>query len=140
MSDDDLIEEDLPELIEEDLPELIEESESETETEFEINTVFDIQFRNLLRERNIFELQVYDYLVNPYMVPNDFWEPVKVSLDISQLNQMSIKDNCIICTNDSNFFRELKCCKNKLCNGCAERWFSQSVKCPFCVQDLREFV
>ena len=133
---------DLPDLIEEDLPDLISDSESETESE--INSIFEIQLNNLLLQRNIFEVQIYDYLVNPYLaVPNDFWEPVKVCLDpyqLSKLNQLSIQDNCLICTNDYSIFRELKCCKNKLCNGCAEQWFSRSVKCPFCIQDLRDFI
>jgi hypothetical protein len=98
-------------------------------------------FQNLILERNAFEIHVYDYLVNPYMlIPDEFWEPVQVSLKIEDLTELILTDNCIICAEDCDLFRDLKCCKNKVCNECAKGWFSRSVKCPFCIQDLRNFL
>jgi len=101
-------------------------------------------YQNLIIQRNAYEAQVYDFLVSPFIaVQDDFWEPVKVCLkphEIIELTEVLIQDNCVICADDTEFFREVKCCKNKLCNGCAERWFSESVKCPYCVRDLRDFI
>ena len=36
------------------------------------------------------------------------------------------------------FFREMPCCKQKFCINCINTWFTESVKCPFCKQDIRE--
>lgn len=97
-------------------------------------------FQDLIIQRNIFEIHVYDYLVNDIMIiPDEFWEPVNVGLKPEELNELILTDECIICTEEQNVFRELKCCKNKICDDCAKGWFSRSVKCPFCVQDLRNF-
>jgi hypothetical protein len=115
----------------------------------DINNLNDFQdnlnnYQNLIIQRNAYEVQVYDYLVNPFLLmPDNFWEPVKVCLkphQITELTEVVIQENCIICADDTEFFREVKCCKNKLCHGCAERWFSESVKCPYCVRDLRDFI
>ena len=138
---------------ESDLPELIY-SESEFDSgnlnvlenpifeEIRNNTLSPLE--NLILQRNLFEIHVYDYLVNPYvLVPDDFWDPIKVGLkphEMLHLNEVIVHDNCVICTDNSDLFREVNCCKNKICNSCTERWFSESVRCPFCAQDLRDFI
>ena len=114
----------------------------------EYNTVYNFntvdRYQHLLLDRTLFEIQVYDYLVNPILfISEDFWDPVKVGLthdDISKCSEVLLNDNCIICTNDCNAFREVRCCKNKLCMECTDKWFSESVRCPFCIQDLRDFI
>jgi len=100
------------------------------------------RFENLLLERQYFENRVYDYLVTPFLfVPEDFWDPIKITLTPEQINTfniISVEDDCIICTTNHNTFCELKCCKNKLCKECTNKWFNESVRCPFCVKDLRQ--
>ena len=100
------------------------------------------RFEALLLERSYFETRVYDYLVSPFLfIPEDFWEPVRVGLtpeQISEFKELQEIDTCIICTESFSSFCELVCCKNKLCKSCADTWFCDSVKCPFCVRDLRE--
>lgn len=115
------------------------------QSETELNQSTTERFQNLLLERQYFENRVYDYLVtSPFLfVPEHFWDPVKVSLTDEQINtfvELNQEDECIICTTNHNTFRELKCCKNKLCIECTNKWFHESVKCPFCVKDLRELI
>jgi len=100
------------------------------------------RFENLVLERHIFEIQVYDYLVTPFLfIPDEFWEPVIVSLNseqISEFKKLNKPDNCCICTLDFETFCEMTCCKNIMCVECTNQWFLRSVKCPFCIKDLRE--
>ena len=94
----------------------------------------------LILERNSFELMIFDYLVEP-TIPDDFWDPVVVCLSkehIDSLEQLEINDTCFICTMESNLFRKMHCCNKEICNECVYKWFEKSVKCPFCMQDLRE--
>jgi hypothetical protein len=93
----------------------------------------------LIRQRNEFELQIYDFLVNP-IISDDFWEPVKVSFkEINKLKDSIKEDICHICTDKHLNFKKLNCCNQEICNGCCHNWFNESVKCPFCFQDLRDF-
>ena len=121
-------------------------------------------YNNLLRERQEYENEIYDYLVPIDILRNGgnlsisvnflydsesdldasdpFWDPVIVNLSEEQIN--SIPDiyhdltECIICTNDKNDFKNLRCCNNKICKNCTETWFNKSVYCPFCKRDQRE--
>ena len=98
------------------------------------------QLEQLILERNNYELMLYDYLL---FVPDDFWEPVKIKLDYIKLNKLVTNDcleTCIICCFDKNKFVEMKCCKNSICTNCTDYWFNESVRCPFCRQDLREIL
>ena len=103
-------------------------------------------FRDLLNERNTYEQELYDFLINPLiLIPQDdpFWDPVVVSLNDSQINELKVVEKeaeCLICTNVSLNFKKVNCCNNDICSDCIFTWFSKSVKCPFCKQDLRDFV
>jgi hypothetical protein len=117
----------------------------------------------LLRERQEYENQLYDYLVPinngrvnvAYFIYSDsdtdsetlnendsFWDPVIVNLSESEIN--SIPDvccqemECNICTDHKTNFKMVKCCNNKICTECIETWFNKSVYCPYCKQDQRE--
>jgi hypothetical protein len=99
----------------------------------------EIAFRAMIVHRDNFEIRAYDYLVQP-LIPDDFWEPVVVSLSpdqISQFEKVSHSDECAICNEDYSLFFNLCCCNKEMCEKCVSKWFSTSVKCPFCVQDLR---
>ena len=101
----------------------------------------DIYFNYLalLNERHDFEINMYDFLVTP-IIPDSFWEPVKVSFDgVRELGDIIGKDICSICTYSRLNFKNVNCCNQKICNGCCYKWFNESVKCPYCFQDLREF-
>ena len=104
-----------------------------------MNSDILISFELLLRERGIFERSIYDYLVED-TIPDDFWDPVTVSLspaEISEFEKVSHLDECPICNEDLESFLKLSCCNQEMCELCTTKWFSSSVKCPFCVQDLR---
>ena len=69
-----------------------------------------------------------------------FWDPVIVCLSTDQINKLVnvvSNEECIICSEPKNYFKEVSCCKNKICDPCCNKWFSSSVKCPFCKHDLR---
>lgn len=104
----------------------------------------DARLVELIRERADFEFQLYDYLiitnVNPFIIPDSFWESVKVEFaGVKDLEDTIGEDICFICTEKHLNFKKVTCCKQKLCNGCCYQWFKESVKCPFCFQDIREF-
>lgn len=92
----------------------------------------------LLLERRRFEIEIYDFLVE-IQIPDSFWNPVEVGLtqEYLQFNVITISDECSICFENFNSFSELYCCKKTMCDNCIQSWFSTSVRCPFCVQDLR---
>jgi len=102
--------------------------------------------RILIIERTNFENEIFDFLINPlvFVPPDDpFWDPVTVNLNDSQINQLKTIEKeaeCFICTNISLNFSNLNCCNNDICSDCTFNWFSKSVKCPFCKQDLRDFI
>ena len=100
----------------------------------------------LINERTLFENQLYDYLLQPVFIDESifidesFWEPVKIGYNnVKELNDIITEDDCPICTDKHLNFKNLHCCNQKLCNGCCYIWFENSVKCPYCYQDLREF-
>jgi hypothetical protein len=95
----------------------------------------------LIRMRLRFENEVYDYLVDPFAgVPEEFWDPVQVSLPIEKLNELTVlshNDVCCICCTPGSKFTYLDCCKNEMCQSCSNQWFCISVYCPYCKNDLR---
>ena len=128
------------------------ESEIESELEFEYENdpepeenVEDLFYITLVN-RNQFESELYDFLVNPMaLIPQDssFWDPVVVSLNeyqIEQIENIEKEADCFICTNNFSNFKQVPCCSKLICEDCTEIWFCKSVKCPYCKQDLREFI
>ena len=96
---------------------------------------------NLLLERNQFEDEIYDLLVNPLnFIPESFWEPVRISFDTKHLTDNYIYNECCICITHKNRFKIMKCCNQLMCVKCADKWFKLSVMCPYCNRDLREFI
>ena len=95
----------------------------------------------LINERHLFEIEIYDFLVNPFIgLPDSFWEPVKVQFkESNELEEIIVKDTCSICMEKKCNFKKVNCCRQKFCNDCCSTWFQESVKCPFCYQDIREF-
>ena len=91
-------------------------------------------------ERSEFEDQLYDFLVDPIIIPEDFWEPVIIKLTEQQINLLKNKineDECSICTSICNSFKLLECCGKDMCTECSVNWFNRSTKCPFCNHDIR---
>ncbi len=96
-------------------------------------------FNALITERQLYELIIYDYYINP-LIPDDFWDPVIVSLSTTEIENLpiiEINEECLICCEDKNTVKGLTCCNNKICKDCTLNWFSCSPKCPFCIRDLR---
>jgi hypothetical protein len=101
-----------------------------------------VVFSRFILEREIFEETLYNYLESPF-IPESFWEPVKIGLNNSEIESLKICFNeteCLICTENNILKRELMCCKNIMCGECSNKWFLKSVKCPFCIQDIRTFL
>jgi hypothetical protein len=96
----------------------------------------------LIRERQRFENEMYDLLVNiDQLISPDFWEPVVVKIPETFTFEKVLMEptECFICFKEYTSFNKLKCCNKRLCEECCKTWFDKSVKCPFCVQDLRHF-
>lgn len=93
-------------------------------------------------ERDHIENVLLEYLTES-LIPDDFWEPVKVTLSESQINQLNIveiTDDCIICSEINSTFVNLNCCNQKMCTSCSSKWFKESVNCPYCKMDLRTYL
>lgn len=94
-------------------------------------------------DNNVLEFMLLEFLSATFiLMPFDFWEPVKVSLSNSQINNLvnlNIFEDCTICCDYQSKFKEMSCCKNKICISCTKKWFNESVYCPYCKQDLRIF-
>ena len=76
-------------------------------------------------------------------IPDSFWDPVVVSLSdhsFSLITNRLKKQDCIICNETEYNFKILPCCKNDLCTCCASSWFGKSIRCPYCNQDIRDFI
>ena len=76
-------------------------------------------------------------------VPESFWDPVVVCLSEHQFSLVTNKlkkQDCVICNETKYNFKVVPCCKNDLCTCCASAWFGKSIKCPYCNQDIREFI
>ena len=86
--------------------------------------------------RNIFE-------VMNNRVPEGFWDPVVVCLSEHQFSLITNKlkkQDCTICNETEYNFKVVPCCRNDLCTCCASSWFGKSIKCPYCNQDIRDFI
>jgi len=76
-------------------------------------------------------------------IPDSFWDPVVVSLSEHQFSLVTNKlkkQDCVICNETEYNFKILPCCKNDLCTCCASSWFGKSIRCPYCNQDIRDFI
>ena len=94
----------------------------------------------IIHERDEFEDEMYETLVTPLFIPDDFWEPVVVSLTPEQIENFEIIDKteiCFICNETIDTFSLLKCCNKDMCVDCNYTWFNRSVFCPFCKCDQR---
>ncbi len=107
-------------------------------------TSLDIQ--RLVQERNEFENELYDFLLNPSVLfvpvnlPDDFWDPVTLKFErVHELEDVIGENECAICLENHINFKKMNCCAQKICNNCCFTWFETSIKCPYCYQDVREF-
>lgn len=106
----------------------------------EINRVI-LNFRNNREEainQIISEILV---VVQPVQVPEDFWEPVKVTIkDTEDVFKFTNEEwECIICREERTKKTKLNCCGQEICDSCVNNWFNkESVKCPFCKRDIRD--
>ena len=109
-----------------------------------MNVDVETNYLNALIERSDYELQMYDYLVDTLiLVPETFWEPVKVSLtdeQIAAFKENNVSDECPICFEEKTLFISLNCCSQQMCKDCCKKVFKENVKCPYCNHDQRELV
>ena len=69
----------------------------------------------------------------------DFWEPVKITVELDTFEFTEEDWECFICRDERSKKTSLKCCNQFLCDVCTESWFTkESVRCPFCKKDIRE--
>jgi hypothetical protein len=72
-------------------------------------------------------------------IPDDFWEPVKITTSVDSFEYIAEEWECFICREERTKKTKLLCCNQSLCDSCVTEWFSkESVKCPFCKKDIRE--
>jgi len=86
---------------------------------------------------------ILENILLEYLIPPDFWDPVKVSLSskqIESISSFSYTDECAICFDSKDNFKFLSCCRNRICDSCTLNWFNESVHCPYCKADLREIL
>ena len=78
-----------------------------------------------------------------FIEDESFWEPIKIGLTDNELNKLTCaythKKECLICRDERRLYKVVHCCKNMMCTECAENWFNESVYCPFCKQDQRNY-
>ena len=81
-------------------------------------------------DNNVLEFMLLEFLSATFiLMPIDFWEPVKVSLSNSQINNLinlNIFEECTICYESCQKFKEMSCCKNKICISCTKKWFNET--------------
>jgi hypothetical protein len=85
---------------------------------------------------------IVDRLLSVTEVDYDFWEPVKVTVDLSQVPIIELDNwECPICACDKRQAHRLPCCNKVICRECGVSWFeTENVKCPYCRKDLREYL
>jgi hypothetical protein len=101
-----------------------------------LSNSLDYHIQHIFVNRNIFE-------VIDNRVPESFWDPVVVCLSEHQFSLVTNKlkkQDCVICNETKYNFKVVPCCKNDLCTCCASAWFGKSIKCPYCNQDIRDFI
>jgi hypothetical protein len=83
------------------------------------------------------ELQERVAYNNPFLA--DFWEPVKITVELDTFEFTEEDWECIICREERSKKTSLNCCNQFLCDVCTESWFTkESIRCPFCKKDIRE--
>jgi hypothetical protein len=103
-----------------------------------LSNPLEYQIQHIFVNTNMLEL-----INNRVRVPDGFWDPVVVSLSdhsFSLITNKLKKQDCVICNETEYNFKVVPCCKNDLCTSCATSWFNKSVKCPYCNQDIRDFI
>jgi len=101
-----------------------------------LSNPLEYHIQHIFVNRNIFE-------VIDNRLPESFWDPVVVCLSEHQFSLVTNKlkkQDCVICNETKYNFKVVPCCKNDLCTCCASAWFGKSIKCPYCNQDIREFI
>ena len=99
--------------------------------------VLDHELNDLVASRTEFENYLYDFLIDRF---ESFWEPVIVPFtETHKIKSIYSKEECTICGQHCTFFKKVKCCGQQLCCECCSKWFDVSVKCPYCMRDLRDF-
>ena len=78
-----------------------------------------------------------------HSIDESFWEPIKIGLTNNELNTLTCahthKKECLIFRDERRLYKVVHCCKNMICMECAENWFNESVYCPFCKEDQRNY-
>ena len=141
------IEEDLEENIEEDLEQNIEGDNNNNQENIEVNININ---SNIQQIRN--NISLINSILNTRNLTNreNNYESlseldnnnVKIGIDVSKISTEIICNNpetCCICFEDfdkNSKLRKLNC-NHILCNECSIEWFSENVKCPICMEELR---
>tara|TARA_Y100000389_G_scaffold162768_1_gene165680 strand:+ start:253 stop:747 length:495 start_codon:yes stop_codon:yes gene_type:complete len=93
----------------------------------------------MYRLREIVELNTLRESMYWDSIPEDFWEPVKVTANTDNLIFTDEQWECFICREQQTKKTILLCCSQEICDICVENWFNkESVRCPFCKRDIRE--
>ena len=83
-----------------------------------------------------FENNLYDLLVSILWKSDEINLPEKLDFEkIETCEQIE----CFICFIHFIEFNKMNCCNKMMCEECTEIWFKNSVTCPFCNQDIRNF-
>ena len=85
---------------------------------------------------------VLDRIMSSFTTSDDFWEPVKVTVDLHNV-PITTLDNweCPICIDEKRRAYRLPCCRKPICTECGVSWFEkENVSCPFCRKDLRDYL
>ena len=107
-----------------------------------LSNPLEYNIEHIFVNRNMLQL-INNRIPDSHMVPEGFWDPVVVSLSdhsFSLITNRLKKQECIICNETEYNFKILPCCKNDLCTCCASSWFGKSIRCPYCNQDIRDFI
>jgi hypothetical protein len=79
------------------------------------------------------------YIIEQIIPDDDFWEDVKVTVTLDSFVFVNEDWTCTVCCEDVKTKTTLPCCQQSLCKTCCKNWFEkESVKCPFCREDIRE--
>ncbi len=83
-------------------------------------------------------LEILDFFIH-ISVYADTEESVRVGLPINKFSNVESFKECPICMTTRERSKRLPCCKKTMCFECTRKWFASSVKCPFCMRDLRDY-
>ena len=72
------------------------------------------------------------------IIPDEFWEPVKVTVDIKDMKFKYKIFKCPVCCQNRRKILLTNCCDGEICKKCAVKWYTEChVTCPFCRRDFR---